>query len=134
MPKPANSLIAMILSFFVMLFVSSNTGVVNFLINISGYWLIIASGILFFIILLGMVGFKIEDQIADMRYGNYIIVLAVVIIAGLILILLASMGEEIGRWFPSMGFLSSDNFIVIIVLVVVMIALFATYKAKPTKN
>jgi len=53
-----------------------------------------------------------------------------VIIAGLILIFLASYGENLSSMFPSMGFFSSDNFIVVVILVVVMIALFATYKAK----
>ena len=84
MGKKPISLISLILSFFVMLWASSNPGVVAFFAGLSGTGILIAgSGILFFLILLGLMGLKTSD-IMDMKYGKEITVLVVLFIAGVI--------------------------------------------------
>ena len=78
MPKNSIALIALILSFFVMLFVSANPGIVSFLMNISGYWLVIGSGILFLLVLLGMFGIS-PDKLWDTQWSKWILILVILI-------------------------------------------------------
>ncbi len=60
-PKSAKGLISLIVAFFVMLYASWTSNVVQFLANISGYWLMVGSGVLLLFILLGIVGLKPAD-------------------------------------------------------------------------
>ena len=61
LPKSARGLIAIIMGFFVMLFSYFNDGIVIFFANAFGFTLIVGSGLLGIIILLGLVGIKFED-------------------------------------------------------------------------
>ncbi|HJW97300.1 MAG TPA: hypothetical protein VJ485_04025 [archaeon] len=61
LPKSARGLISIIMGFFVMLFSYFNPGVVIFFANAFGFTLIVGSGLLGIIILLGLVGIKTED-------------------------------------------------------------------------
>jgi hypothetical protein len=54
-----------------------------------------------------------------------------VIIAGLVLVFAAGQGADIlSRWLPSMSFIGNQNFIVAIIIIVILMVLYATYKAK----
>lgn len=84
------SLISLILSFFVMLWASANPGVVSFFAGLSGSGILIAgSGILFLLILLGLMGLKVEnlfksEKEGGLRYGKEITILVVLFIVGVI--------------------------------------------------
>lgn len=79
-PKSANGLISLILAFFVMLFASANPGIVQFLTNLSGAGLVIGVGILFLVILLGLLGFKTES-LFEAKGWKWIFVLVIIIVA-----------------------------------------------------
>ena len=83
LPKSAMGLISIIIAFFVMLYSSWNTMIVSFFTNISGTFLIVGSGILFVIILLGMVGFK-TDELFKGKKSMWITVLLLVFIGAVI--------------------------------------------------
>ena len=119
--RGVNGLISIVVAMFAII----NPSVSAFIYMIMPYAIIVF--VIFFFL-----GFVVKFFSSDEEGKEKDLTLPV-IIAGLILIFLASFGGNLSKMFPSMGFLSSDNFIVIIVLVIVMIALFATYKVKPTK-
>lgn len=77
LPNSAVGLISLILGFFVMLFAAGNPSIVIFLQTISGSALIISTVILFFIILLGMIGWKIGDVFT----GPWKLIVTLVILA-----------------------------------------------------
>lgn len=114
------ALISLILSFFVMLWTSANPGVVSFLTGLSGSGILIAgSGILFFLIILGLMGFKTEN-LTEIKYGKEMMILAVLFIAGVIffgvggqaLVPTVSLGTE---------FWTIVFFVVILALVMVLL-------------
>jgi len=81
MPNSAVGLISLILAFFVMLFASSNPSLVTFLQNISGTSLIVGTGILFLVVLLGLMNFQVKDLIGkDKTAGERLLLLVVVVI------------------------------------------------------
>jgi hypothetical protein len=133
--KSALGLVSLILSFFVMLFVSANPGIVTFLMNISGYWLIVGCGLLFVIVLLGFVGIKAEsDFITKSKYGQWTLLLVVVLIG--ILIFFGAGGQAlIGM--PSWAFSSELWTIVffVVILAIVLLMMGGEEKAAaPTKG
>lgn len=81
-PKSAAGLIAIVISFFVMLYASWNAQIVTFLANISGYWLMAGTGILFLVILAGLFGIK-PDKFYEGK-AKWVLLLALVVIAFLI--------------------------------------------------
>jgi uncharacterized membrane protein len=83
LPKSAMGVISLVISFFVMLYSSWNTMIVQFFANISGTWLIVASGILFVLILLGLTGFKMDELFKNDK-AKWITILVVVFIGILI--------------------------------------------------
>ncbi|RLJ08479.1 MAG: hypothetical protein DRP12_00510 [Candidatus Aenigmatarchaeota archaeon] len=83
-PKSVNALISLIISFFVMLWASANPGIVSFLMNISGYWFIAGSGILFILILLALVGVKTEEYFLQSQWGKWAFILVIVAIGAAI--------------------------------------------------
>lgn len=89
LPNSAAGLISLILAFFVMLFASANPGLVGFLQNISGVGLMVATGILFVVILLGLTGFKIKDALEGK--ARHIVLLLVIIAVVLVLFFGASV-------------------------------------------
>lgn len=81
MPRSAVGLISLILAFFVMLFASANPSLILFLQNISGTGLIVGTGILFLIILLGLTGFNISDLVgAKKSAGERLLLLLIIAI------------------------------------------------------
>jgi drug/metabolite transporter (DMT)-like permease len=85
LPKSATGVIALIISFFIMLYSSWNYAVVQFFANISGAFLIVGSGILFVVILLALTGIKVgEEGIFKGRWAKWIMVLVIVFIGAVI--------------------------------------------------
>jgi hypothetical protein len=85
--KSAITLISIILAFFVMLYSSWNAMIVTFMAQLSGAGLIVASGLLFVAILLGLVGFKITDLTSDKvagGKGRWVFILGILLIGILI--------------------------------------------------
>ena len=82
LPKSAIALISIILAFFVMLYSSWNAMIVSFFANLSGAGLIVGSGILFIAILLGLMGFKIENLTDKEKSGRgrWVFIIGVVVI------------------------------------------------------
>lgn len=121
MPKSAISLISLILSFFVMLFVSANPGIVGFLMNISGYWLIAGSGILFVMLLLGLVGVKTEEQFLKSEWGKWVLILFIIAI-GLVIFFAAGGNLLVGTpsWSVSSEMWTIVFFVVILAVVLLM--------------
>ncbi len=60
MEKSAISLISIVLAFFVMLWASWNPGIVALFASLSGTGLLVASGVLFLLLIMGMAGFDIK--------------------------------------------------------------------------
>ena len=119
-PKPAIGLISIILSFFVMLFVSWNPGIVTFFASISGTGLLVLSGLLFIIILFGMVGYDYKKLFSDdKKYSKWIWILAIIFI-GLVLFFGAGAGSFINMpsWSMTSEFWTALFFIAIIAAVV----------------
>ena len=66
-PKPAKAMISIILAFFVMLYSSWNPMISTFFANMGGTFLVLASGILFILLLAGLIGF---DPFKDLTAKN----------------------------------------------------------------
>ena len=116
-PNSAAGLISLILAFFVMLFASQNPGIVGFFQNISGAGLIVATGLLFIVILLGVVGFKIQDVFKEGTHWRWAIVLVIIAI-GIVIFFGAGPG------FILPGFnVSSDWWTIIFFMFIMIIVL-----------
>ena len=126
-PNSAIGLISLILSFFVMLFASANPGIVGFLQNISGTGLIVGTGILFLIVLLGLTGFSISDILdkgkEEKGKSGYIVLL----LAILAIVIVLFFGA--GTYFMLPGvYIGSDFWTVIFFVVILAIVLWAMGK------
>jgi hypothetical protein len=119
LPKSAIGVISLIIAFFVMLYSSWNVMIVNFFAELSGTWLIIATGILFIIILLAMVGFKIENIFSG-KYSKWVLALLVIFI-GIVIFFGAG-----GAWFINVpGWtISSDFWTIIFFIIILAIVIF----------
>jgi hypothetical protein len=120
-PKPAKAMISIILSFFVMLYTSWNPMISTFFANMGGTFLVLACGILFVLLLAGLIGFdpwKVMSEKPWMKYGG-----ALLIVFFLILVL---MGAGAG-WFlplPQVS-MSSDFWTAAFVIGILAIAFWA---------
>ena len=110
-----------IISLVMGLFTISAPGLADFIYLIMPY----AAAIFIIFFFLGFIkSFFKED-----KQGKKMDLVLPVIIAGLILIFIASQGmDTIRRWIPSVGFLDEQNLVVLIILVVIGLVLFATYQ------
>lgn len=117
MERSAISLISIVLSFFVMLFASWNPSIVTFFASLSGTGLLIASGVLFLFLILGMAGFDIPSLLQSKSGPRWGAILIVVFIIALVF-----FGAGAGNIIPLPGWSSSSElwtaifFIVIIAL------------------
>ena len=117
--KGVKSIISLVLALFAMIV----PGLSAFVLAIMPY--AIGIFVVFFFI-----GFVMSFFKGDEKKGEKKDLALPVIIAGLVMIFLASQGDTVTRWFPSMGFLSDENFLVAMILVVIMLVLYAAYKTK----
>jgi hypothetical protein len=120
LPKSAIALISMILAFFVMLYSSWNTMIVQFFANLSGAGLIVGSGILFIAILLGLMGFNIEGLTGkEAGRSKWVFLIGVIVIG--IMIFFGAGGASFGlipEWSNNGEFLTALFVIAIIGLAV----------------
>lgn len=82
-PKSARGLISIIFAFFVMLYASVNPTLYEFLSNISGVWFIVASAILFLVILFGLTGLNLSN-ITEWKWSQFAIALIILYIVAVL--------------------------------------------------
>lgn len=114
LPKSAAGLISIIIAFFVMLFSSWNAWVYVFLTNISGVWLMIASVMLFLVLLLGIVGISFKD-LTEKLWLKWLVALVIIFI-----IIMAFFGATtfgIPYWMAWNDFWTIIFFVVILAIV-----------------
>ncbi|NIO19276.1 MAG: hypothetical protein GTN76_00640 [Candidatus Aenigmarchaeota archaeon] len=120
-PKSAAGVISLILAFFVMLYSSWNYLIVQFFANLGGGFLIVGSGILFIVILLGLVGIKPEDLWPGKEKGKakWIVVLLIVFIVAVIFFGAGGfMLVGIPSWAASTDFWTIIFFVIILAIVI----------------
>jgi hypothetical protein len=113
--KQVHALIAVVISFFVMLYSSLNTWLYQFLTNISGVWLGIGAVILLLVLATELLGLNIRDILGGEKnkWIKYAILLIVVYV-----ILVAFFGNVMSSylpWFSNM----SDLWTVVLVVVII---------------
>jgi hypothetical protein len=118
LPRSARGIIALIIAFFVMLYSSWNTMIVSFFANLSGMWLVAATGILFIVILLALAGQRPQDLLSGAK-AKWIAVLVLIFI-GVVTFFGAGAGWllSIPGWSITSDFWTILFFIVILALVV----------------
>ena len=116
-PKSANGLISIIISFFVMLYASWNPGITTFFANISGEFLIVGSGILFLIVILGVAGFKLNEFGGE--HFKWAIVLFLILVGFLIF-----FGAGGAKFLNVPSFAQTQDFWTVIFFVVILAIVF----------
>lgn len=130
--KGPTALVSLILAFFVMLYSSVNTFIVQFFANLSGAGLIIGSGILLVIIFLGLAGVKLEE--GPGKHWKPALVLFMIFIAVLVF-----FGAGAGTFGLFPGFTTDPQFVTLMFFIVIIgVALWLMTqesgdKAAPTK-
>ena len=113
--KGVNGIISIVVALFTMI----NPAVSTFIYGVMPY----AIALFVVVFFIGFIrGLFSGDKKGDKDYT------LPVIIVGLLLIFVASQRDTISRWLPSLSFLGSDNFMVVVVLFLIAIILYATYK------
>jgi len=116
-PKSARGIISMVFALFVMLYASMNPSLYLFITALSGPWLMIASAILFVVVLLAMVGLDIKTIGDKSKWSNRAIIFALLIVGIFAYFFMGFGGFSVG------GGISSDMLGIIafiVILVVVM--------------
>lgn len=123
-PDQAKALISIIFAFFVMLYTSWNSMIVSFFANLGGTFLVLASGIIFIILLTGLIGFHPWELISGDKGNKWAMYgVALLIVFFLILVL---MGAGAGWLIPIPGIsLGSDFWTVVFVIAILAIAFWA---------
>jgi hypothetical protein len=120
LPKSARALISLIVAFFVMLYSSWNVMIVNFFAQLSGTWLIVATGLIFIVLLLAIAGFNVQEFLGDKKWGKWVLVLLLVAI-GIILFFGAGAGYLINV--PGVVF-SSDLWTILFFVIILAVVLY----------
>ncbi len=92
LPKSARAVISIVMAFFVMLFSYFNPGIVIFFANAFGFTLIVGSGLLGIMILLGLIGIRFEDLTKNEK-AKWVFTASIILIG--IIIFTASAGAAI---------------------------------------
>ncbi len=114
LPKSAAGLIAIIISFFVMLYSSWNTWVYVFLTGISGAWLMIACVAIFLVLLLGIVGISFKD-LTEKLWLKWVVALVIIFI--IIIAFFGTIPLGLPYWIGGGDFWTIVFFIVILAIV-----------------
>ena len=126
--KGPTALISIILAFFVMLYSSFNIGIVGFFANLSGAGLIIGSGILLIIIILGIAGFELETSFSG--HWKTALILFLILIG-----ILAFVGAGAGQFGLFPGFANDPQFVTLIFFIVIIaLALWFLSKSGPAEG
>lgn len=113
-PRAARGVISLIIAFFVMLYSSWNVMIVNFFANLSGIWLVVATGILFIVILLALAGQR-PDELMKGAKAKWIAVLVLIFI-GIVIFFGAG-----GAWLVSIpGWSANPDFWTILFFIVIL--------------
>ena len=116
-PKTARGIISLILAFFVMLYSSWNVMIVNFFAMISGQFLIVATGIIFIVMLLAFTGTKPQDLMQGSK-AKWIVVLLIVFI-GIVIFFGAG-----AAWLINVPGIPSDFWTVLFFIVILAVMMF----------
>ncbi|MCX6814430.1 MAG: hypothetical protein NTY20_02170 [Candidatus Aenigmarchaeota archaeon] len=111
--RSARALISIVMGFFVMLFSMWNPGIVVFFANAFGFTLIVGSGLLVIIILLGLIGIKPEDLTKNEK-SKWILTGAIILIG--VIIFAVSAGSAIF----GTNFLESTEILTIAMLLAIL--------------
>jgi hypothetical protein len=111
-------LMSVVLAFFVMLFANTNPMIAGFFANLGGMTLIVGSGFLVIIILLGLAGFQL-NKVFEKGYMMWFFVFVVILIG---LIVFFGAGGNYFLNVPSF-FINSDFTTVVIVIVIIALAM-----------
>jgi hypothetical protein len=111
--RSARAVISIVMGFFVMLFSMWNPGIVVFFANAFGFTLIVGSGLLGIIILLGLIGIKFEDLMKNEK-AKWIFTGSLILIG--IIIFAVSAGSAIF----GTTFLESTEVLTIAVLIAIL--------------
>ncbi|MEM7815712.1 MAG: hypothetical protein QXN71_01180 [Candidatus Aenigmatarchaeota archaeon] len=107
-------LISIILSFFVMLYASSEPMIVGFFASLGGTTLVVASGILVIAILLGLAGFRLHEVFSG-TYMKWFLIFAIILI-GIIVFFGAG-----GGWFINVpSFIVNSDFTTFIIVIIII--------------
>jgi len=112
--KGPTALISIILAFFVMLYSSYNLFIVDFFSRLSGAGLVLGSGILLVIIILGIAGFKLENALGTGHWKTAVVLFLILI--GI----LAFVGAGAGRFGLFPGFANSSEFVTLIFFIAII--------------
>jgi hypothetical protein len=114
LPKSARGVISLIIAFFVMIYSSWNVMIVTFFAQLSGMWLVVATGILFIVIMLALVGFNVEELTKGSK-SKWVLVLLIVFI-GIVLFFGAG-----GAWLVNIpGWTASSDFWTVLFFIVIL--------------
>lgn len=127
LPKSASALISIVIGFLVMLYGSWNTQIVSFLANISGYWLMVGSGLLFIVVMLGLVGIKAEEHILKEDKAKWILIAVIVFIGALIFF--GAGGESVVK-IPSVATGSDFWTIIFFIVIIAVVFLFLSQEGE----
>jgi hypothetical protein len=128
LPNSAIGLISLIFAFFAMLYSSMDPTVYLFLTNISGVWLVVASAILFLIVILGVLGISF-NEIGKWKWPQFAIALIVVLI--LVVMIFGATPFGLPYWAASF---TSDLWTIIFFVVILAIVLYFLTKEKEGKK
>lgn len=124
LPNSATGLISLILAFFAMLYSSMDPSVYLFLTSVSGVWLVVASAILFLIVILGILGISFTN-ITEWKWPQFAIALIVV----LIVVVLVFGATPFGLPYWAAAF-TSDLWTIVFFIVILAIVLYFLTKEK----
>ncbi|MCD6496146.1 MAG: hypothetical protein J7K54_02640 [Candidatus Aenigmarchaeota archaeon] len=117
--KRVHTLIAIVLSFFVMLYSSYNPWLYTFLTTTSGVWLGFATVVLLLVLVLALLGINLHDLFGDKK-NNWIKYLVVLIVIYLVLMAILGQGGLFSAYLPY-WLTGSDLWTVIFVIVIIAI-------------
>lgn len=119
LPRSARGLISLIIAFFVMLYSSWNVAIVTFFANLSGMWLVAATGMLFIVILLALAGQRPQELLAGPK-AKWVAVLVLVFI-GIVIFFGAGAG-----WLLSIPglYITSDFWTILFFIVILALVIF----------
>lgn len=131
LPKSARGIVSIILAFFVMLYSSMNPALYLFLTGLSGPWLMIATALIFLIIIFTMVGLDIT-KIGDKEKGwNWKTGAFALII---VFIFVAFFAGYSGFGIGGINIMSSDLWSILFFVVILGIVMHYLTKDEPAKK
>ena len=117
LPRSARGVIALIIAFFVMVYSSWNVMIVTFFAEMSGMWLVVATGILFIIILLALAGQRPQELLQG-KTAKWVTVLVLIFIG------VAIFFGAGGAWLVNIPVVNQDFWTILFFIVILAIVIF----------